>query len=75
MKILIVHDEYGNIRSAAIVDTSSDYRAGLRVQRGELVTMVEEQTVDPAELRHDPRGFCERFRIDRAAGRLLATRR
>jgi hypothetical protein len=71
MKILIVHDEYGNICSVAIASTIGERRAGLRIQRGEFVTEVEAESVDPAELRRDPREFCEKFRLDGASGMLL----
>jgi hypothetical protein len=75
MKILIVHDEDGNLRSVAIASTSGERLAGLRVQRGESVTEMEEESVDLAELRRDPREFCEKFRLDGATGRLLPKNR
>lgn len=72
MKILLVHDEYGNVRSAAITATEPNLRARLRVERGEFVTEIEEPVIAPEELRSRPREFCEGFRVDRAGGRLLA---
>ncbi len=75
MKILIVHDEYGNIRSAAIADERSDYCARLRVQRGEFVAEIEAQSVDLTEFRRHPHSFCERFRVDRISGKLSVKNR
>jgi hypothetical protein len=71
LKILLVHDEWGNIRSAAIAGQNADRRARLRVQRGESLTEVEEESVDLQELRRNPREFCEKLRLDGTAGRLL----
>jgi hypothetical protein len=75
MKILVVHDEYGNIKSAAVAASEPNRRAGLRPQRGELVTEVEDPAFDPEELRRAPREFCETFRVDTAKGRLVRTTR
>lgn len=71
MKILVVHDEYGNIKSAAIVPDEPGRRAGLRTQSGEFVTKVEEPVFEPQELRRSPREFCENYRIDLVNGRLV----
>jgi hypothetical protein len=75
MKILVVHDEYGNLKSAAIAADEPGRRAGLRTQRGEFVTEVEEATVDPQELRRSPRDFCANHRIDPVSGRLVRKNR
>ncbi len=72
MKILVVHDEYGNVRSAAITATEPNLLARLRVERGEFVTEIEEPVITPKELRSRPRELCEGFRVDRAGRKLLA---
>ena len=72
MKILVVHDEYGNIRSLAIADPTRERRAGLRFQRGELVTELEEESLNLSRVFRNPREFCEEFTLDRATGKLIA---
>ena len=71
MKILVIHDEFGNIKSAAIAPDEPGRRARLRSQRGEFVTEVEEGGIDPQELRGSPRSFCENYRVDPVSGRLV----
>lgn len=75
MKILVVHDEYGSIKSAAAAPSEPNRRAGLRSQRGELVTEVEEAAFDPEELRRRAHEFCETFRIDTIVGGLVRRNR
>lgn len=75
MKILVVHDEYGNIKSAAVAPNEPDRRAGLRSQRGESVTEVEERALEPQELCRNPRDFCENYRVDTVSGRLVRKNR
>ena len=75
MKILIVHDEYGNLKSAAIAADQPGRRASLRTQRGEFVTEVEEPVFEPQELRRGPREFCENYRVDAVNGRLVRKNR
>jgi hypothetical protein len=75
IKILVVHDVYGNIKSAAVVPDEPNRRAGLRSQRGESVTEVEGRTLEPQELRRSPRDFCEDFRIDTVSGKLMRKNR
>jgi hypothetical protein len=75
IKILVVHDVYGNIKSAAVVPGEPNRRAGLRGQRGESVTEVEGRTLEPQELRRSPRDFCEDFRIDTVSGKLMRKNR
>jgi hypothetical protein len=71
MKILVVHDQYGNIKSAAVAPAGAKRRAGLRTLRGESVTEVEERGLEPQELRRSPRDFCENYRVDAVSGRLV----
>ncbi len=71
MKLLVVHDGYGNIKSAAAAPTQPDMRAGLRCQRGEFVTEVETPAIGPEELLRNPRAISERFRVDPAGARLV----
>jgi hypothetical protein len=75
INILVVHDEYGNVKSAAAVAGDPLRRAGLRPQRGEFVTEVDEPVLDPQELRRAPREFCEDFRVDAVNGRLVRKNR
>ena len=75
MKILLVHDLYGNIKSAAVVPDDTERRAGLRNQPDESVTEVEEQALEPQELRRSPRDFCENYRVDTVSGRLVRKNR
>ncbi len=75
MKTLVVHDEYGNVRSAALTAIEPNLLARLRVERGEFVTEVEKPVSAPEELGNRPREFCEGFRVDRASGRLVAKNR
>jgi hypothetical protein len=71
MKILVIHDEFGNIKSAAIAPAGPDRRGWLRSQRGESVCEVEAQDLDPQELRRSPRNFCENYRVDTVSGGLV----
>jgi hypothetical protein len=75
MKILVVHDEYGNIKSAAVAPDEPGRRAGLRSQHGESVTEVEELTFELQELRRRLRDFCENYRLDAVSGRLVRKNR
>ena len=71
MKILVVHDEYGNIKSAAVTAGKPNLRAGLRPRRGEFVTELEAPAFGPQELRRDPHGLSKHFRVDVANARLV----
>ncbi len=71
MKILLVHDEYGNIKSVAVAAGEPNLRAGLRPQRGELVTEVEVVVFGTEELRRNPRAVSENFRVDTAGAKLV----
>lgn len=75
MKILVVHDVYGNIKSAAVVPDEPNRRAGLRSQRGESVTEMEERALELQELRRGPRDFCENYRVDTVSGGLVRKNR
>jgi len=75
MKILVLHDLYGNIKSVAVVSDEPERQAGLRNQRDESVTEVEEQALEPQELRRSPRDFCENYRVDTVSGRLVRKNR
>lgn len=75
MKILVVHDENGNIKSAGVAPDEPGRRAGLRTQRGESVTEVEERAFEPQELRGSPRDFCENYRVDAVSGRIVRKNR
>jgi hypothetical protein len=61
--------------NTAIAADEPGRRAGLRTQRGEFVTEVEEAAVDPQELRRSPREFCANHRIDPVSGRLVRKNR
>lgn len=71
MRILVVLDEYGNIKSAAVPAAKLNLRAGLRPQRGEFVTEVEAPGLELEDLRSNPREIAENFRIDTICARLL----
>jgi hypothetical protein len=72
MKMLVVHDDLGNIKSAALVGRRRHLRAGLRPHRAELVTEVEAPPeVELRELRRNPRALSEKFRIDSVNARLV----
>jgi hypothetical protein len=75
MKLLVVHDNDGNIRSVAFTNATERLRAGLRVERGERVTEVEVKSAVEEELRSNPREFCEKFRLDEATNSLLPKKR
>lgn len=62
--MLVVHDEYGNIKSAAAAPVHPDLGAGLRCQRGEFVTAVEAPAIGPEELLRNARAISEHFRVD-----------
>lgn len=71
MKLLVVHDEYGNIKSAAAAPAQPNLRAGLRSQRGEFVTEVEAPAIGPEQLLRNPRSISENFRVDPGNARLV----
>jgi len=71
MKLLVVHDEYGNIKSAAAAPANPNLRAGLRPQRGQFVTEVEAPAIGPEELLRNPRALGENFRVDPVMARLV----
>jgi hypothetical protein len=71
MKLIVVHDEYGNIKSAAAAPAMASLRAGLRPQRGEFVTEVEAPAIGPEELRGDLRAIGQHFRVDLVNARLV----
>jgi hypothetical protein len=71
MKLLLVHDEYGNIKSAAAPARLS-LRAGIRPRRGEFVTEVDAPAIGPEELLHDPGAIGENFRVDAVNAILLS---
>jgi hypothetical protein len=75
MKMLVVHDELGNIRSAAVMAGEPSPRAGLRLQRGEFVTEVEVADFGPEKLRRNPRALSENFRVDTANAVLVRKQR
>jgi hypothetical protein len=75
MKILLVHDDCGNIKSAAIAKTQPRLRAGLRPQRGEFVTEVDEPLIGPEQLRQNPRGLSDNFLVDTVNARLAPKHR
>lgn len=74
-RILVVHDEFGNIRSAALMPEGPNRRAGLRPQRGESVTGVDSAIHGPEELRRDPRRLSETFRVDTVNATLVPKNR
>jgi hypothetical protein len=71
VKLILTHDEYGNIKSAAIVEHRPELRAGLRPRHGESVTELEASDSETAEFRCDPRCIVENFWLDTANARLL----
>jgi hypothetical protein len=75
MKLMIIHDEDGNILSVALANSAGEYRAGLRVEHKELVTEIEVEPAADGELRRHPREFCEKFRVDGVTNRLLPKKR
>jgi hypothetical protein len=64
LKILVVYDEYGRVRSVAVSNLNTPGHATLRVQRGESLIEVEEPAVDLAELRRHPQDVCEKLQLD-----------
>jgi hypothetical protein len=72
-KVLVIHDEDGNIESAAFPAGTSNVRAGLRPQRdGELVTEAEAIGLELEQIRRSPRHIVENLRLDIAHARLVA---
>jgi hypothetical protein len=72
MKLLVVHDELGNIKSAAVVAGEPGPRAGLHPHRGDFVIEVEAPPgVELRELRRNPRSLSENFRVDTVNHRLV----
>jgi hypothetical protein len=70
VKILLVHDECGNLKSVAVPANKPDLRADLRPQRGELVTEVEVLDSELKRFRRNPCDIIENFIIDSARARL-----
>jgi hypothetical protein len=75
LKLLVVHDEYGKIKSAGAAPSRLNLRAGLRPQRGELVTEVHDPAIGPGELLRNPGAISEHFRVDAASATLVAKER
>jgi hypothetical protein len=71
VKLIVTHDEYGNIKSAAIVENRPELRAALRPRHGESITEVEASDSDIAEFRRNPFGVIENSRLDAGNARLL----
>jgi hypothetical protein len=64
VKLIVTHDEYGNIKSAAIAAHRPELRAGLRPRHGESVAEVEASDSEITEFRRNPLALIENFRID-----------
>ncbi len=62
--MLVIHDELGNIRSAAIAPDRAKASAGLRPRSGDLVIELDVTVVGAAELRRNPGLLSENFRVD-----------
>ena len=75
MRMLVVHDELGNIRSAAVAAGEGSPRAGLRLQSGEFVTEVKVLDFGPEELRRNPCALSENFCVDTVKARLVRKQR
>jgi hypothetical protein len=70
-QLLLVHDEFGNIKSAAVPARVLALRAGLRTREGELITELTVPDFELEQLRRNPRGITQDFRIDTAASALI----
>jgi len=75
MKILVVHDEDGNIKSAAVSKAAADLRIELGAQRGELVTEVETTMLTLEEFQRDPGGLGAKFQLDAREVKLIRKNR
>ncbi len=72
MKMLVIHDDLGNIKSAALIGSRRNLRSGLRPHREDFVTEVESPPdLEAEELRRNPRGLSENFRVDTVNARLI----
>jgi len=75
MKILVVHDEDGNIKSAAVSKAAADLRIELGAQRGELVTEVETTMLTLEEFQRDPGELGAKFQLDAREVKLIRKNR
>ncbi len=64
MRMLVIHDDLGNIKSAAIAPARTKVVAGLRPRSGEFVIELDITVVEPEELRRKPGLLSEHFRVD-----------
>jgi hypothetical protein len=71
MKILVIHDRDGRIKSIAVPAVQLNLRAGLRPGREELVTEVDTPGIELDELRSGFHKIAETFRIDAEGARLV----
>lgn len=63
-RLLVIHDEYGNIKSVALPAGVLGLVAGLRPQRDQLITELKETQLGLEELRRSPGAISENFRVD-----------
>ncbi len=74
MRMLVIHDELGNVKSAAIAPARTKAVAGLRPRSGEFVIELEVTVVEPEELRRNPGLLSENFCVDTVNHRLTPKR-
>jgi hypothetical protein len=69
--LIVVHDEYGNIKSVAVSAGALAPRAALKTKEGELITQIEVPNIEFDDLRRNPRGISQNFRIDPVTSALI----
>lgn len=71
MKIHILHDNQGNIRSLMVPAPEFVDTIGVVPKQGEQVTIVEHPDLSGEQIPHHLRDLHERFRVDLSSGKLV----
>jgi len=71
MILFLLHDEHGNVKSAAIGEQSIRLRLTLRPERDEAMTEVRVSRDEIAAFQRNPRGIVEDFIVETAARNFL----
>ena len=69
--ICVIHDRFGNVKSAALPVGAQPLKAGLRPPRDEFVTQLKPSEAMLNELRGNAQAISELFQVDVRTGRVL----
>jgi len=71
MRLFIIHDEFGKLKSAGVASVELNLHASIHPRRGEFVTEVDTELFDLSDLHRDPQRIGDNFFVDRATGTLV----